>query len=215
MHLKRQKAPKNWPIKRKGTAFVVRPNFSIEKGIPVLIILRDFLKIAQNRKETKQAIHNKQILLNNKIVKDEKNNALLFDTISILPSKKFYRVELSDKGRFQMTEIKEEESHRKVSKILNKKTLKGKKTQLNLSDGRNIITDIKCRMNDSVLLNFRERKIEKCLPMKAKEKVFVFSGKHSGKRGVINKMIQEKKIAELQVNEKSINVLIKHLIVTE
>ena len=43
-YLKRQKIPKNWPIKRKGSAYVARPNFSINKGIPVLIILRDICR---------------------------------------------------------------------------------------------------------------------------------------------------------------------------
>jgi ribosomal protein S4E len=33
-HLKRQKAPKNWPIPRKGTAFVVKNN---SKGLPILV----------------------------------------------------------------------------------------------------------------------------------------------------------------------------------
>ena len=83
MHLKRQKVPKNWPIPRKGTAYVVRPNF---EGIPILVILRDMLKVVQNRKEAKKAIHQKQILMNNKPVTDEKNSMLLFDTISIVPS---------------------------------------------------------------------------------------------------------------------------------
>jgi len=41
MHLKRQQAPKNWPIFRKGTKYVVRPKFDTQKGIPLLIVLRD------------------------------------------------------------------------------------------------------------------------------------------------------------------------------
>ena len=59
-HLKRQNAPKSWPIPRKGTTFVVRPNFGFSKGIPLLIILRDMLKIAENKKEVKKAIYMKK-----------------------------------------------------------------------------------------------------------------------------------------------------------
>ena len=62
MHLKRQKVPKSWPITRKGTKYLVRPNSDIHSGIPILIILRDMLKIAQNRREVKRAIHEKNIL---------------------------------------------------------------------------------------------------------------------------------------------------------
>ena len=124
MYLKRQKVPKNWPIERKGTAYVVRPNYNINNGVPVLIILRDMLKIAQNRKEVKKAIHAKNILLNGKNVKDEKNNVLLFDTITITPLKKYYRLDLSNKGKFETEEIKENEINYKIAKIVNKKNSK-------------------------------------------------------------------------------------------
>ncbi len=214
-YLKRQKIPKNWPVKRKGTAYVVRPNFSINKGIPVLIILRDILEVAQNRKEVKKAIHSKFILLNNKIVIDEKNNVLLFDTIKIIPSKKYYRFTLSDKGKFQLEEIKENEADKKIAKIINKKILKGKKMQINLSDGRNFLSDIECSTNDSVLINLKEGKIEKCLPLKEKSKVIVFAGKHSGEKGSIEKLDLEKKMAKVSEGKKTANILIKQLMVVE
>ncbi len=173
------------------------------------------LKVTQNKKEVKRAIHLKHILLNNKIVIDEKNSALLFDTITIIPSKKHYRLELSKKGKFQLDEIKEIEANKKISKIVDKKILKGKKTQLNLSDGRNIISDIKCNVNDSVLINFKTKKIEKCLGLKEKTKVMVFAGKHSGEKGIINKIKPKRKMAELNIDKKPVNVLIKQLMVIE
>jgi len=215
MHLKRQKIPKNWPIPRKGTKYVVRPNYNIREGVPILIILRDMLKIAQNRKEVKKAIYSKNILLNNEIVRDEKNNALLFDTIAILPSKKYYRIELSKKGKFQLKEIKESEINKKISKIVNKKVLKGKKMQLNLRDGRNFISDIKCNINDSVLIDLKTKKIEKCLSLKENAKIMIFGGKHSGEIGIINKINSKDKTAELDIDKKKVKVLIKHLVVVE
>ena len=215
MHLKRQKVPKNWPIPRHGTTYVVRPNFNLKKGIPILVVIRDMMKIAQNKKEVKKAIHMKHILLNDKPVTDEKNSALLFDTITIVPSKKYYRIGFSENRKFQLSEIKEGESKYKISKIVNKKTLKGKKVQLNLSDGMNFISDIKCQINDSVLINFKDKKIEKCLALKENAKIVIFAGKHSGEEGVINKLDLEKKMAEVIINKNKVQVLIKQLIVTE
>ena len=215
MHLKRQKVPKNWPIERKGTAYVVRPRSNLNKGIPILIILRDLLKIAQNKKEVKKALHLKQILLNGKAVRDEKQSVLLFDIITIVPSKKNYRIELSKNKKFKVTEIKDSEAKYKIAKIINKKTLKGKKTQINLSDGRNLLSDIECRVNDSVLINLEKKKIEKCLPLKEKAKIVVFDGKHAGKEGIIKKIIPEKKMAEVDINGNNINILIKQLKVIE
>ena len=213
MHLKRQKAPKRWPIPRKGTTFVVRPNFNPQRGVPLLVVLRDMLKVCQNRKEVKNAIHEKRILHNNKLATDDKNSALLFDTISIIPSKKHYRLVLSKLGKYSLEEIKESELNNKIAKIINKKTLKGKKVQLNLRGGGNFISEIKCDTGDSAIINFKNKKIDKCLPLKDKAKVVVFDGKHAGKQGEINKLMPERKMAKLNVEGKEINVLIKQLMV--
>ena len=218
MHLKRQNIPKNWPMKKKGTAYVVQPKANLGKGIPVLVILRDVLGLAQNRKEVKRAIHLKQLLLNSKRVTDEKNTALLFDTLTLLPTQKgkegkSYRLELSEKGKFDLREIDEKEAGQKVSKIIDKKVLNGKKTQLNLSDGNNFLSSIKCEVNDSVLVNFKDKKIEKCLPLKENSEVIVFSGKHSGEKGTIQKIDKEKKMVYLKTKDKEFHVLIKQIMV--
>jgi small subunit ribosomal protein S4e len=212
-YLKRQKVPKNWPIPRKGTTYVVRPNFNIKGGIPVLIILRDILKVAENRRDVKKIIHKKQILLNNKPVRDEKNNVLLFDVICIIPTNKFYRMQLSQKGKFKIVEIDIKDSKKKIAKIINKKIIKGKKTQLNLSDGTNVLSDLKCNIKDSVLINLLERKIETVIPFKEKAKAIVLKGKHAGETGTINKI--KDKTAEVKIEEKNIEILIKQLMVTE
>src|SRR3989344_2696185 len=124
MHLKRQEVPKNWPIFRKGTKYVVRPKYDAQRGVPVLIALRDMLKVAQNRKEAKRIIHLRQVLMNNKQVSDEKNSITLFDTITLIPMKKHYRLEILNGGKFSFTEIKENEANHKIVKLVNKKTLK-------------------------------------------------------------------------------------------
>ena len=216
MHLKRQEVPKNWPIYRKGTKYVVRADMNPEAGIPLLVILRDVLKIVQSRKEARRTIFLKQILVNGKIPKDEKNPVLLFDTISLIPDKKNYRLDLSEKGKFKLKEISESEANRKPAKVVGKKILKGKITQLNLHDGRNFLSDIKCGINDSVLINFKEKKIEKCLPLKENSRAVVFDGKHSGKSGHIKTVDLNKKIVEMETNDnEKINVLLKQIIVTE
>ena len=212
-HLKRQEIPKNWPIPRKGTTYLVKPLSDLSNSIPLLIVLRNLLKVAQNRREVKRIIHLKQILQNAKAIKDEKASLYLFDTLSILPSKKNYRVELSRNGKFEINEIKEGENNYKIAKIINKKTLRGKKIQLNLSDGRNFLSDIKCKVNDSVLINLKDGKIEKCLPLKENAEVLIIIGKHSGEKGIIKNIDTQNKMAKLEIGGLHINVLIKQLMV--
>lgn len=214
-YLKRQKVPKSWPIPRKGTTYVVSPGSGMQNGLPLLIILRDILKIAKNRNEVKKAIKLKTILLNCKEATEEKSLVSLFDTISIVPSKKYYKLVLSEKGKFGLEEIKENDSTKKVSKIINKKMIKGKKIQVNLMDGRNILSDMKGKVNDSIIFSFKENKIEKILPLEEKSNALVFAGKHSGEIGIVNKIIKEKRMAEMDINGKQTKVLIKQLIVIE
>jgi small subunit ribosomal protein S4e len=219
-HLKRKSASKKWPVHKKGTAYIVRPKSNLEKGLPVLIALRDMLKMGDTRKEIKHALNSKQILLDNKPVVEEKNAILIFDTLSILPSKKYYRMDLNEHGKFDLKEIKENETNYKVSKVTDKKMLKGKKQQINMGDGRNLISNFECKINDSVVINFKDKKIEKCLPLKEKAKVAIILGKHLGERGVIEQIDMDKKMAKIKVtesksDEKEINVLIKQLLVVE
>jgi len=214
-HIKRHAIPKRWPIQRKGTAFVVKPNRSFSDSLPVLLILRDLLKVAQNRKEAKKMIHLKNILINGKEVRDEKEGVLLFDIITLTPSKSNYRLTIIKNEKFNLEEIKEGEADTKVAKIIGKTMLKGKKVQLNLSDGRNFLSNMECKVDDSVLINLKNKKIEKCLALKDNSEVIVFAGKHSGEKGKIEKINQEKKTAEINTGKEKINVLIKQIMVTK
>lgn len=213
-HLKRQKVPKSWPIPRKGKTFVVKPASNLENGIPALVVLRDILKVAQTRKEVKKAIYNKTILVNTKPLQDEKRSILLFDTITLVPSKKSYRLELSGTGKFDVKEIKESETGTKVSKVVNKKVLRGKKVQLNLLDGSNLISDVNCKVNDSVVIDLKNKKVSKCLSMKEKAEVLVFAGKHAGETGKIEELDLNSKMAKVNEGKGVANVLIKQIMVT-
>lgn len=215
-HLKREAVPKNWPVSRKGTTFVVKPNANLEGGLPVLIVIRDILEIANNRKEVKKALNSKNILVNGRVPKSEKNAVNLGDVITIVPSKKNYKLSLKDNGKFNVEEISEKDSGKKISKIFGKKILRGKKVQLNLSDGRNVLYDKEGKTNDSVLIDLKSKKIEKILPLKDKANVIVFAGKHAGKKGQIENLDLEKKMASVNTEGKDkINVLIKQLMVVE
>lgn len=215
MHLKKQRIPNNWPIQRKGTAFVVRPLSRADRGLPLGVIIRDVLKLAQNKKEVKRAIYMGELLINQRPARDVKESLGLYDKMTVVPSKKSYKIVLSEKGKFDVKEIKDNDAQTKLSKIINKKVLRGKKTQLNLIDGTNFLSEIKCEVNDSVKIDFKERKVIECVPLREKTKTIVFAGKHAGKEGVISKINRDNKMAELEVGKDKINVLIKQIMVAE
>lgn len=210
-HQKRQEAPKAWPIPRKGTAFVVSKNSA---GIPIVIVLRDMLKLVQNKRELKKAVHKKDLLISGKPVLDDSRSMELLDVLTIVPLKKSYRLIYSKFGKYDVEEISEKDSQSKVSKIINKKVLKGKKVQLNLLDGNNYLYDKEANVNDSVVVDFSKNTITKVLPIKEKAKVMAIAGKHTGSIGVITKMI-DGKMAEITSDGEVFNALIKQIIVLE
>jgi small subunit ribosomal protein S4e len=206
MHLKRRAIPKTWPIAKKGTKYIVVPS---ENGLPVLVAIRDILKFAQDRKETKKILDAGLVSVNGRIIKEEKYALKLFDVLKL--KDKFYRLGIANK-RSAFEEIKEKEANSKVVKIIGKKILPGKKIQINLEDGRNYLTKEKFKIGDSALIDFKEG-IKRFIPLKEKSKVLIEKGKHIGKIGIIEKLSDD--LAEIKVNAEKINVNLNSLVALE
>ena len=115
------------------------------------------------------------------------------DTLSLPLINKHYRLILSEYGKLSLIEISEQEAKTKPSKIANKTCIKGK-FQLNMSDGRNLLTDKNdYKTGDSLLIELPSQKIIKHLPLQKGAYIFLIGGKHLGAHGKVES-IQEKQI---------------------
>ena len=90
--------------------------------------------------------------------------------------------------------------------------LKGKKIQINFNDGRNLISKESVNIGDSAIIGFKEKKIEKILPVKEKSKVLIIKGKHLGDIGEIisinnNKITVKNKEREFETVNKEVIVI--------
>jgi len=204
MYVKRQTIAKTWPISRKGTKYVVRASHEKRRGIPLLIILRDMLKIAENRKEVRKILQEKKISVNEKIARKENLSVLPFDIIKV--GEKNYEIGFSGKGRFMIKETARKEN---ILKITGKKILKKGKIQLNLLYGKNILTDKKVNTGDSIIVE--DKKIVKVLVLEKGKNAVVFSGKYKGREGKIERI--DEKIATLTCEDEKINVPVKNIMV--
>ncbi len=184
----RHSVSKTWPIPRKGTKYLVVPSHDRKNGIPLLVVMRDILGFVKTRKELKKILKEEKVLVNEKITKEEKLSLLLFDTLSLKELGKYYRVSLGENKKINLFEISEKETGHKISKVIGKKILKGKRVQINLHDGRNILSEDKIAVGDSVMVNFKDKKIEKVLHVRKGAKAMVIKGKHMGKMGEIMKV---------------------------
>lgn len=215
MHLTRNNFSNFWPIPRKGTKYLALANHNQNESIPLVIALRDILKLVRNKKELKKALNEKQILVNNRIVKETNYPLCLFDVLSV--GKTNFRANLSEHRKMIFEEIKDKDSDTKIYKVLNKKKLNKNKIQLNLTQGKNIISDEKIEVGDSVLLNLKDNKIVKKISLEKGRTVFTIKGKHFGKSGKIVDIMERggKKIAKIESEGKRINVWIKNILLVD
>jgi len=211
--------PTSWPVPRKGKGkrFVAVPSHGTSKGISVLFLLRDVLKIVKTKKEAKYMTLNGMVKINNQIRKDENFIVQVFDTMGLEKAKLNYRLEIINK-KFSLAKISNKEAETKIIKISGKKVLGIKKIQMNLDDGQNIITKEKFSVGDSIILNTKEKKIIKILPLKEGAKVEVISGKHAGEKGGLvgfNELPRGGRDYQIKLKDKTVSLPYKTILVIE
>lgn len=186
-HLKRLPSPKSWVIGRKEGTFITRAKpgaHAPDLGMALSVVLKDMVGVAQTTKEVKKALHHAQILVDAKRVKDHRRVVGVMDTITIPDERKSYRVTLDHKGYITVKEIDEKEAKLKVSKIVGKTKLAKGKTQLNMSDARNILVDKdEYKVGDSLVLELPEQKIKEHVKFETGAAILLVGGKHKGEQG--------------------------------
>ena len=192
-HLKRYKAPKSWPIHPKEDTWTVKPapgTHAIEDSLPLLVIIRDILGLADNSREAKRLINTGNVLIDGRAKKDYKFPVGFMDILSIPKTGENYRILLDTKGRLTLHPISAEDAEYKLAKIVNKSTVKGGKTQLNLHDSKNVIVEEdEYSGYDVVCLSVPEQEIKENFTFEEGVVVLVTGGKHTGELGKIQEVI--------------------------
>ena len=201
MYLKRYSAPDFWKVKKKEAGWITRPSAGPHKlgfCIPLKILLRDVLKYAENSEEAKKIIKKGKILVDGRERKDPNYPAGLMDVVKV--GEETFRIVVDKKG-LQVVKVKEGAD--KLCRINNKRKIKGGVYQLNLHDGRNLLTEEeKYKPGDSILISLPEQKILNHFQLKEGEQAFVISGRNIGFSGTI-KNVKERKF----LNERNKVVL--------
>jgi len=216
-HVNRKNIGNFWAVPRKGTKYLAVASHEKKDAMPLVVVLRDILKIVRNKKELQRVINEKQIQINYKEIRNTNYPICLFDIINLVSIKKNYKTLLSKNKKMIFEEISEKEAQIRPFKVMNKKMLSGNKIQLNLMHGKNIITNEKVKTGDSVILNLKDNKIVKIIPMEKGNNTFVIKGKHAGYIGKIDDIVTRggKEIAKISSEEGKVNVWTKNIIVIE
>ncbi|MEA3324122.1 MAG: 30S ribosomal protein S4e [Euryarchaeota archaeon] len=186
-HQKRLSMPKTWNIQRKAHKWAVKASpgpHSGLKSIPLLLVIRDVMKLANSSREAKKILHDGNILVDGVVRRDSKFPVGVFDVIAIPKIDLSYRVFLDEKQRLSLRKVSDPAV--KLCKITDKTIVKGGNTQLNLHDGSNIISDeYSYHSSDSVILSLPERKVVKHITYKPGSLALVIGGAHSGELATI------------------------------
>jgi len=184
VHLKRLKAPRTWRIERKVAKWTVKPSpgpHPSNQSMPLLLVVRDLIKLADTGKEAKKIISSREIYVDGKARGDYKFPCGLMDVISIPKIGEFYRVLFDTRGILRVVKIDEERAKWKLCRIENKTMVKGGKLQLNLHDGKNMLVDEnEYKTGDVLKISLPEQEILEVIPLASGNLAMITGGSHRG-----------------------------------
>jgi small subunit ribosomal protein S4e len=194
--LKRNPAPRFWPIHRKEAVWIVRPSagpHSLEKCLPLSIVLRDILKVAETRKEAKKVIAQGNVYVDGKVRLKDDFPVGLMDIISMPDLNQFYRILPSHKGLF-LNPISKEEAGFKLLRVEDKNLVKNGNSQIALHDGTNMLVKAEATEKPSEVVyetfatlkvGLPEKQVLDQLKTRKGNMAIITGGKNIGKTGKI------------------------------
>ncbi|MGC9780461.1 MAG: 30S ribosomal protein S4e [Candidatus Heimdallarchaeota archaeon] len=193
-HQKRVASPRNWVLPRKKHKFAFRADpgpHSRERCIPLGILLRDVLHLAETARELRFILNKKLIKVDGRVVSNPKFPVGLMDVVEIEQLKKAYRILPHELHVLMPFEMKKTAQNSKACQIMNKTTIKNGITQLNLHDGRNILLpkeegiEQKYNSKDTIIIDLPSQKIANHFPFKEGMYAIIIAGRNVGKHGSI------------------------------
>jgi len=209
-HLKRHAAPTAWPIKRKNITFIAKPkpgSHKVKYVTPLVVVLRDVLNYAETSKEVKLIVHNSEVLVNGKQVKDVKFPVGMFDVLEIKKTAEKYVVLFDTFGKLKLVAAKDDSIYLKVA---GKTQVSGGKYQLNFMNGFNVLATDKevksVKVNDTVVFDFIKKKIVSVLALKEGAFAYFFDGKFKGQFGEVKEFVSynglTKDVVKIQIGDE-------------
>ena len=187
-HMKRLTMPRSWPLPRKSSVWIQKPNpcgHPLDLCMPMGVILRDILGVAQNRREAKKILHSKQVKVDGDIETDIGRGVGLMDVLTV--GEVSYRCVLDTNGKLRYRMISAKESSTKIRRVMGKTTIKGGKTQVHLHDGRNMLfsDNPEYKTGDSLVLSLPDQEIKSHHKFEEGSMAYLTGGNHTGELATV------------------------------
>lgn len=181
-HLKRLVAPKTWPITTKSNTFITRPagsGSSLDLTIPVVVALKEMLKLATTTKEVKHILHSQEVLIDGARVYNHDAAVGFLSTLTIASANINHRLTITTKNKLAFVLVSGAEATQRPCRIEGKTLLGKGQTQLNCLGGANItVAKDEYKTADTILLE--KGKVVGKIPFEKGCLVFLYKGAHVG-----------------------------------
>ncbi|EQD53944.1 30S ribosomal protein S4e, partial [mine drainage metagenome] len=163
--LKRGAAPRTWTIPRKGTKWVKRPApgpHAQDQSVPLQIVLRDLLGIAQSAREARILARQGSVRIDGRVVTDLERGVGLLDSVSLAaPMEAHYRMVKNARGKLVLVRIAPPEAGIKIGRVRGKHALPSGRLAVTLHDGRNlrVAANVAYRVGDSLKIEVPSQKV--------------------------------------------------------
>ena len=178
--------------------------------MPLSLVLRDLLKVADTAAEAKKILSAKHVLVDGKVVTEEKFPVGLMDVIGLVASEKYYRMLLDNRGKFILVEVAEDRAKWKLCRIENKTYVSGGRLQLNLHDGRNLLVeDDVYKTGDVLKIELPTQKVLDAYKLVQGNVALIVSGGNAGQINVVDEQVEERSSNPDLVRFKNGNITVK------
>ncbi len=187
-HMKRLTMPRSWPLPRKSTIWIQKPNpcgHSLEHCMPLGVILRDVLGVALTRREAKRIVHSKLVKVDGNTETDVGRGVGLMDVLSV--GDENYRCILDTNGKLRYRPIQAKKAATKTCRVTGRTTIKGGKTQVHLHDGRNLLFDEapEYKTGDSLVISLPDQGIKAHHRFDEGATAYLTGGSHIGETATV------------------------------
>ncbi len=202
-HRKRLAMPRTWALPRKRTVWISKADpcgHPHEMCMPLSVIIRDELGLAQSKREVKRMLATRQILVDGRVPKSVDRGVGLMDVLTIGDDN--YRGILDQRGKLRYLQISPSEAKSKICRINGKTTVKGGITQYNLHDGRNIMLDKATAYNtgDSLVISLPDQTVRGHHAFEDGAKAYLIGGTHVGTVSKVKSLTVKRSSMENEVS---------------
>lgn len=187
-HMKRLTMPRSWPLPRKTSVWIQKPNpcgHPLDLCMPMGVILRDVLGVAQNRREAKKILHSKLVKVDGSIETDIGRGVGLMDVLTV--GDVSYKCVLDTNGKLRYRMIPAKEASTKICRVMGKTTIKGARTQVHLHDGRNLLfnENPEYKTGDSLVISLPDQEVKSYHKFEEGSIAYLTGGNHIGELATV------------------------------